>query len=88
MDTIVIDKRMFYLFNKADLQYAKEVREEKLEECMFHAHNPALPLDQQLEFKEKAEVLRKEIQGIEQLLTLPLNNILIFIDKTLFYRRY
>lgn len=73
---------MFYVFNKADLQYAKVVREEKLKECMFHAHNPALPLDQQLEFKERANNLEKEIRGIEQLLTLPLD-IVIFIAKTL-----
>ena len=82
MNTTVIDNCMFYVFNKADLQYAKEVREKKLKECIFHAHNSALPLDQQLEFKERAEKLKKEIRGIEQLLTLPLD-IAIFIELSL-----
>jgi len=79
MNTTVINDRMFYVFNKADLQYAKEVREEKLGECIFHAQNPALSPDQQFEFKEKAKTLKKEIRGIELLLTLPLD-IVIFIE--------
>ena len=72
----------FVVLKKEDLQCNKTHLEEKLEECKFHAHNPALPLDQQLEFKERANNLKKEIQGIEQLLTLPLNMV-IFIEKTL-----
>ena len=79
---IKIGKQEFYVLKKKDLQYAKEVREEKLKECMFHAHNSALPLDQQLEFKERAEKLKKEIRGIEQLLTLPLD-MAIFIELSL-----
>ncbi len=80
--SIEIGNCVFYVLKKEDLQYSKEVREKKLKECMFHAHNSALPLDQQLEFKEKAEKYKKEIQGIEHLLTLPLD-IAIFIEISL-----
>jgi len=82
MNTTVINNRMFYVFNKADLQYAKKVREEKLKECTFHAHNPALPLNQRITFKKTAKMLKREIHGIEQLLTLPLD-IVIFIEEPL-----
>jgi len=80
--SIKIGKQEFYVLKKKDLQYAKEVREEKLGECMFHAHNSALPLDQQLEFKERAERYKKEIRSIEHLLTLPID-IVILIEITL-----
>ena len=80
--SIKIGKQEFYVLKKKDLQYAKEVREEKLKECVFHAHNSALPLDQQLEFKEKAERYKKEIRSIEHLLTLPID-IVILIEITL-----
>jgi len=82
MNTTVIDNCMFYVFNKADLRYAKEVREEKLKECTFHAHNPALPLNQRITFKKTAKMLKREIHGIEMLLALPLD-IVIFIEEPL-----
>jgi len=82
MNTTVIDNCMFYVFNKTDLRYAKEVREEKLKECTFHAHNPALPLNQRITFKKTAKMLKREIHGIEMLLALPLD-IVIFIEEPL-----
>ena len=78
----MINNRIFYVFKKEDLRYAKEVREEKLKECTFHAHNPALPINQRITFKKTAKMLKEEIRGIEQLLTLPLD-IAIFIELSL-----
>ena len=80
--SIEIGNREFYVIKKEDLQHIKKIREEKLKECVFHAHNSALPLDQQLEFKEKAERYKKEIRSIEHLLTLPID-IVILIEITL-----
>ena len=80
--SIEIGNHEFYVLKKEDLQHIKKIREEKLKECVFHAHNPAMPHDLQLEFKEKAERYKKEIQGIEHLLTLPID-IVILIEITL-----